>query len=111
MCGTPPVSGFISKWFLCLGTLQSGQLVFLVVILISSLLDAIYFFPIIITAFFRRPGGTGEMKVGIKERERPIYLFMVIPLSITAIFSVIFFLFPHTFYILDLVELAVKTLF
>jgi formate hydrogenlyase subunit 3/multisubunit Na+/H+ antiporter MnhD subunit len=111
MCGTPPVSGFISKWFLCLGTLQSGQLVFLGVILISSLLDAIYFFPIIITAFFRRPGGTDEMEVGIKERERPIYLFMVIPLAITAIFSIIFFLFPHTFYILDLVELAVKTLF
>jgi formate hydrogenlyase subunit 3/multisubunit Na+/H+ antiporter MnhD subunit len=111
MCGTPPVSGFISKWFLCLGTLQSGQLVFLAVILISSLLDAIYFFPIIITAFFRRPEGTDEMEVGTKERERPIYLFMVIPLSITATFSVIFFLFPHTFYILDLVELAVKTLF
>ena len=111
MCGTPPVSGFISKWFLCLGTLQSGQLVFLAVILISSLLDAIYFFPIIITAFFRRPEGTDEMEVGTKERERPIYLFMVIPLSVTAIFSVIFFLFPNTFYILDLVELAVKTLF
>jgi len=111
MCGTPPVSGFISKWFLCLGTLQSGQLVFLGVILISSLLDAIYFFPIIITAFFRRPAGTDEMEVGIRERERPIYLFMVIPLAITAIFSIIFFLFPHAFYILDLVELAVRTLF
>jgi multicomponent Na+:H+ antiporter subunit D len=111
MCGTPPVSGFISKWFLCLGTLQSGQLIFLGVILISSLLDAIYFFPIVITAFFRRPAGTEEMQMGIKERERPIYLFMVIPLAITAIFSIIFFLFPNTFYVLDLVELAVKTLF
>jgi formate hydrogenlyase subunit 3/multisubunit Na+/H+ antiporter MnhD subunit len=111
MCGTPPVSGFISKWFLCLGTLQSGQLVFLGVILISSLLDAVYFFPIIITAFFKKQPVTDEMNVGIKEKERPIYLFMVIPLAITAIFSIIFFLFPRSFYILDLAEMAVRTLF
>jgi len=111
MCGTPPVSGFISKWFLCLGTLQSGQLVFLGVILISSLLDAVYFFPIIITAFFRKPAGSHEMKGETKEKERPIYLFMVTPLAITAIFSIIFFLFPRTFYILDLAEMAVRNLF
>ena len=112
MCGAPPVSGFISKWFLCLGTLQSGQLVFLVVILISSLLDVVYFFPIIKTAFFEKPvtknppGG----KVFRIETEKPIYLFMVIPLAITAVFSIIFFLFPRFFFILDLVEMAVGTL-
>ena len=112
MCGAPPVSGFISKWFLCLGTLQSGQLVFLVVILISSLLDVVYFFPIIKTAFFEKPvtknppGG----KIFRIETEKPIYLFMVIPLAITAVFSIIFFLFPRSFFILDLVEMAVGTL-
>lgn len=111
MCGTPPVSGFISKWFLCLGTLESGQPIFLGVILTSSLLDAVYFFPIIITAFFRKPAGTHETKLGIKEGERPIYLFMIIPLALTAIFSIIFFLFPHAFYILDLAQMAVSTLF
>ena len=52
MCGAPPVSGFISKWFLGLGTIQAGAIIFLVVILVSSLLDVIYFFPIVKTAFF-----------------------------------------------------------
>ncbi|MBC8462567.1 MAG: monovalent cation/H+ antiporter subunit D family protein [Deltaproteobacteria bacterium] len=111
MSGAPPVCGFISKWFLCLGTLQAGQLVFLAVILTSSLLDAVYFFPIIKTAFFEKPADTKGGKTEISERGRPIYLFMVIPLAITGIFSIVFFLFPRTFYILDLAEMAVRDLF
>jgi formate hydrogenlyase subunit 3/multisubunit Na+/H+ antiporter MnhD subunit len=111
MCGIPPTCGFISKWFLCLGTLQAGQLVFLAVILTSSLLDAIYFFPIIRAAFFQKPAETSGGKVEIIEKKRPIYLFMVIPLAITGIFSIVFCLFPRTFYILDLAEMAVRGLF
>jgi multicomponent Na+:H+ antiporter subunit D len=111
MCGIPPVCGFISKWFLCLGTLQAGQLVFLVVILTSSLLDAVYFFPIIKTAFFEKPADTKGGETEISERGRPIYLFMVIPLAITGIFSIVFCLFPHTFYILDLAKMAARGLF
>jgi len=87
MCGIPPACGFISKWFLCLGTLQAHEIVFLFVLLIASLLDVVYFFPIIHTAFFKQPEGeVKEMEV----KEAP--LFMLIPLSITAIFSVLFLL-------------------
>jgi len=87
MCGIPPACGFISKWFLCLGTLQAHEIVFLFVLLIASLLDVVYFFPIIHTAFFKQP--EGEVKE-IEVKEAP--LFMLIPLSITAIFSVLFLL-------------------
>ncbi|HJH26465.1 MAG TPA: cation:proton antiporter [Methanophagales archaeon] len=87
MCGIPPACGFISKWFLCLGTLQAHEIIFLFVLLIASLLDVVYFFPIIHTAFFKQPEGeVKEMEV----KEAP--LFMLIPLSITAIFSVLFLL-------------------
>jgi len=114
MCGAPPICGFISKWYLCFGTLQAGLPIFLGVILTSSLLDVIYFFPIIRTAFFEEPvetdGGEREGKERNKETERPIYLFMVVPLAITAIFSIIFCLFPRTFHILDLAELAVSNI-
>ncbi len=50
MVGLPPMAGFFSKWYLALGTLNNGSwtgVVFLVVILISSLLNAVYFFRII----------------------------------------------------------------
>ncbi len=87
MCGIPPACGFISKWFLCLGTLQAHEIVFLFVLLIASLLDVVYFFPIIHTAFFKQP--EGEVKE-VEVKEAP--LFMLIPLSITAIFSVLFLL-------------------
>ncbi len=117
MCGAPPVSGFISKWFLGLGTIQAGAFIFLVVILVSSLLDVVYFFPIVKTAFFDTPSRAAQAttadggKIRYLEMERPLYLFMVLPLALTALFSVIFFFFPDAFHLLDLAEIAVKNLF
>jgi formate hydrogenlyase subunit 3/multisubunit Na+/H+ antiporter MnhD subunit len=114
MCGAPPVVGFISKWFLCLGTIEAGSLIFLGVILTSSLLDVIYFFPVVKTAFFEKQGngthGDEDHRESL-EKKRPLYLFMVIPLAVTALFSIIFCFFPGTFYILDLAELAISHLF
>ncbi len=113
MCGAPPVAGFISKWFLCLGTVQSGYLVFLGVILVSSLLDVVYFFPIVKIAFFESPGKgaqRGNAAALRLETRKPLYLFMVVPLALTAIFSIVFCFFPGTFFILDLVEIAVNNL-
>jgi formate hydrogenlyase subunit 3/multisubunit Na+/H+ antiporter MnhD subunit len=124
MCGTPPIAGFISKWFFSLGAIQSGQIAFLVVILIASLLDVVYFFPVIRTAFFGKMpeietlSGDREEKVGVlseqvqtREGKRPIYLFMVIPLAITAFFSILFCLFPRTFHLYDLAQMAVRDIF
>jgi multicomponent Na+:H+ antiporter subunit D len=111
MSGIPPVSGFISKWYLCLGTLEAGELIFLAVILVSSLLDIVYFFPIIFTAFFGKSkewtdGGTKNEKTKIKEAP----LFMLVPLTLTAIISIIFCLRPNTFHILELAKIAVAGL-
>lgn len=113
MCGAPPVAGFISKWFLCLGTIEAGLMIFLGVILISSLLDVIYFFPIVKTAFFDSPqaGCTGGNTIRNLETERPLYLFMVVPLALTALISMLLCFFPEAFYLLDLAEVAVSKLF
>ena len=109
MSGIPPVCGFISKWYLGLGTLEAHSLGLLAVLMISSLLDIVYFFPIIYTAFFGKPEGwteVGTRKTVIKEAS----IFMLIPLALTAIFSIIFCLFPDTFYILELAQTAVAGL-
>jgi multicomponent Na+:H+ antiporter subunit D len=55
MVGIPPFNGFISKWQLSLASLEAGQPIFVAILIISSLLNAAYYFPIVITAFF-----TGE---------------------------------------------------
>jgi len=111
MCGAPPVAGFISKWFLCLGTLEAGAYVFLAVLLISSLLDVIYFFPIVRTAFFSGSQSQDAKATQNLERARPLYLFMVVPLAVTALFSIVFCIYPRMFFILDLAERAVASLF
>jgi multicomponent Na+:H+ antiporter subunit D len=89
MIGIPPAVGFISKWYLCLGALEGGDImmIFLFVLLIASLLDVVYFFPILHIAFFKEPEGA-EKEAEVKEAP----LFMLIPLVITAVFSIIFFL-------------------
>jgi formate hydrogenlyase subunit 3/multisubunit Na+/H+ antiporter MnhD subunit len=124
MCGAPPIAGFISKWHISLGAIEAGQTPFLLVILAGSLLDVVYFFPVIKTAFFERMpeadtvSGDMEEKVEFfsgevpnQERERPLYLFMVIPLAITALFSIVFCLHPQTLRIYDLVQMAVSEIF
>jgi hypothetical protein len=47
MAGIPPVNGFLIKWYLCLGTMEAHEIVFLVVLLISAVLNIGYFFPIV----------------------------------------------------------------
>ncbi|MGH7830882.1 MAG: proton-conducting transporter membrane subunit, partial [Candidatus Binatia bacterium] len=53
LAGLPPVGGFLSKWFLAQGTVETGQPVLLAVLLVSGLLNAGYFFPIVVRAFFK----------------------------------------------------------
>jgi len=124
MCGAPPVAGFISKWHFCLGAIQSGQIFFLLVILVGSLIDVVYFYPVIRKAFFEKVPKAEILEVDLEkkvavyseklevvETKRPLYLFMIIPLSITAIFSIILCLFPNTFHLYDLAQMAIKDIF
>jgi len=53
--GIPLLAGFITKWYLCLGSLQAGTFFFVIVMLASSLLNAAYWLPIIYSAYFKNP--------------------------------------------------------
>ncbi len=55
MIGAPPVAGFISKWYLGMGALEAGESWVLLVLAGSSLLNAVYFLPILHRAWFRAP--------------------------------------------------------
>lgn len=62
LIGIPPTSGFVSKWYLAAGSLQSGAGVFSwlgpAVLLVSALLTAGYLLPIAMKGFF--PGKEEE---------------------------------------------------
>lgn len=89
MIGIPGTSGFISKWYLALGALEAGRPFFVLIILVSSMLNGIYYLPIVINAFF---GEKGEELEQIKFKPLPWEMkYTVIFLA----FGVIFFgLFP-----------------
>ena len=90
LCGIPPVNGFISKWFLGFGSLQADLIIPLIILVLSGLLNAAYFFPIIHRAFFRKPEGL--------EGKGEASPFMVVPIVITAILSLVFGIFPDLFF-------------
>jgi len=81
MIGLPGTGGLISKWYLALGALEAGRPLFVLVILASSLLNAVYYMPIIISAFMHQ--GEFEYKV------RPVPNMMKIPLIIGALAVII----------------------
>lgn len=106
MIGIPPVGGFVTKWYLALGTIDIHNLILLSVLLLSSLLNAGYFVPIVLQGFFGNPmpediGVTGSLE------KKPLIMFMVIPLVITATISVVIGICPGLF--LDLINLMVKS--
>ena len=53
MIGVPPAAGFLSKWYILMGAFQAENTIAVVVIVLSTLLNAGYFLPIIYAAFFK----------------------------------------------------------
>jgi multicomponent Na+:H+ antiporter subunit D len=101
--GVPPCGGFISKWYLVLGSLEAHQTAILVVLLFSSLLNAAYFMPIVYKAFFCKPE---EAMFGNTVKEAPV--FCVVPLVITALISIILLFYPQPF--LELARMMVQSI-
>ncbi len=61
LIGIPLFSGFIGKWHLLLGSLESGNILAVAVIIIGSVLCAAYLLPIIRIAYFE-PAGEEDVK-------------------------------------------------
>lgn len=101
MIAVPPFGGFISKWYLLMGTFEAHLLPILVVIVASTLLNAAYFLPIVYAAFFKKPD-SGEVH-GIKEAPA----LMVVPILITA--ASVLILFFASPLLLNLVKIAVAS--
>ena len=92
MIGAPPVAGFVTKWYLLNGALDVPSYGIIVVLLISTLLNAAYFVPVVYKGFF---GATSPEDASHKFTEA--HPSMVIPLSITAVISVAIGLYPGFF--------------
>lgn len=89
MIGVPGTVGFTSKWYLALGSIEAGQWIFVIVILISSLLNIVYFWRVFDNIWFGHPHEVEH----IKRDEAP--LSMLIPMVILAALCIFFGLFAY----------------
>ena len=106
MIGIPPVSGFITKWYLVIGSLERHNLVVLIVLLVSSFLNAAYFVPILYRAFFKEENPNSENLDLSEHKEIKENPFLVVPLTLTAIVSVVLGLYPD--FIVQIAEMVIK---
>ncbi|WP_299793132.1 monovalent cation/H+ antiporter subunit D family protein [uncultured Shewanella sp.] len=91
--GVPPAGGTWSKWFLLMGTMETGYWSIMMVLMLSSLLNIAYLLPIPYHAFF--PGKEhSPTKAGLKEAPLP----SLIALSITTLGCLLLFIYPQPFY-------------
>jgi multicomponent Na+:H+ antiporter subunit D len=87
LAGVPPLNGFVSKWYLCLGSLDADHAGLAVVLLASGLLSLAYLFPIVRAAFLQ------------PSPEFPRYgeapALMLAPLLLTAALSLLLGVWPN----------------
>ena len=92
--GLPPLGGSWSKYYLALGAFEAGELVFIGVLMVSSLLNVAYLLPVVGRGYFSRPDGEGDEKPAIKEAP----LFCLIPLCLTAFGCLVMFFYADQLY-------------
>jgi multicomponent Na+:H+ antiporter subunit D len=103
MIGLPPTAGFLGKWFMLSGAVQTGQWIAVGVIVLSTILNAAYFLPILYTAFFERETVPQPLGAGIVDDHDHAHhqdhgeapLPIVIALTATAAATIALFLFPE----------------
>jgi len=92
MIGLPPTAGFVSKWYIIQGAMSSENFVALCVIVLSTLLNAGYFLPIIYAAFFKKEEAHKDHGHYNSHGEAPLPI--VIAITSTATLTILMFLFP-----------------
>jgi len=93
MIGVPPTAGFISKWYILQGAFEAEQMVAVGIVVLSTLLNAAYFLPIVYSAFLRDAKEAKDYDPHDEEHgEAPLPI--VIALTVTAFGTVFLFFWP-----------------
>ena len=105
MIGLPPTAGFLSKWFILTGATSAEHWLAVGVIVISTMLNAAYFLPIVLRAFFSSPADTpAANSTGVVDHGEAPWP-MVLALTVTAAMTIALFVWPDV--PLQLVQLLV----
>lgn len=102
MIGIPGINGFMSKIYLSLAVIDVKKYVYLMIILVSSFLNAMYYLPIIIAAFLKE--GKDRKNIMVMDK---IPATMLYPMVIVALSCVLMGFFPQI--IMNVIERAVPS--
>ena len=87
MIGVPPVAGFISKWYLGTGAVAADMHWVLGVLVLSSLLNAAYFLPVLYRIWFAEQAGAWPRERLLGRWDTSLWLLL--PALVTATLSVL----------------------
>lgn len=105
IAGMPFVVGFLSKWNILLGAMQMNQPLYLAVLVASALLALSYLMPVCYIAFFKKNEEGNFQKYGEANK------FMLLPICLTAIVSVVLGIFPNAgVHLYDLANMAANAI-
>jgi multicomponent Na+:H+ antiporter subunit D len=88
MIGIPLTAGFASKLFLINASLDAAQYPFVAVLLLSGLLNLVYFWRVIDQMYFVKHKET-ENGVEVKEKGKSLPISMVVPILILAALCIV----------------------
>ena len=86
MIGVPPSVGFVSKVYIIFASLDAGKFVFVAIMLLSTLLNLVYFWRVIETMYMKREEGEESHSSSSKDE---IPLSMLIPILTLASLCII----------------------
>jgi multicomponent Na+:H+ antiporter subunit D len=110
--GVPPMGGSWSKWYLAMGAIDADRLLFVVILMISSLLSIAYLMPVVVKAFFlesseddhhdENHGAETPTKEGFFGQIQEAPLLCVVPLCLTALGCIgMFFGAPYVYNLIE----------
>lgn len=79
MIGIPPTAGFFSKWYLALGAAGQHEWIYIAVLVLSSLLNAVYFFRLIEKVFIRQ---SSDLKTRWESEVLELPVTLIIPIVV-----------------------------
>ena len=98
--GLPPMAGSWSKWMLMVAAADSGQLIMMGVLMVSSLLNVAYLIPIFARGFYSPATGAGSTAINAdtpwRERLSEAPLLCVVPLCVTAVGCIVLFFYANS---------------
>lgn len=84
MIGIPPLAGFLSKWYLMWGAAEVDDIWVIGLLVLSSLLNAAYFLPIIHRIWWREPTGHWQVPPTRVRRRVEAQLSLLVPTLVAA---------------------------